>query len=67
MRQLGDLAIWTAMIVLALGVVYYTPVVAEYMTRESKPVVAATPGRAPGMNHTMFRPPHALGDSRTSH
>ncbi len=50
MRQLADLAVWAGMIVVAMGVVYFTPIVADYLTSDSKPLiveVASGHGRAP--------------------
>ena len=58
MRQLGDLAVWVSMIMLAIGVVYFAPVVAEYITSDPKPAISAGP-RAP---HSMLhRHPHVGG------
>lgn len=64
MRQIGDLAIWVGMIVIAMGVVYYTPIVAEYVTSEPNPQVVAQAPRGPGAGHAMFRPPHDFGGRR---
>ena len=62
MRQLGDLAVWLGLIVLAVGVVYYTPVVAEYVTSEPRPNVKAAPRGGPRIHHTMVHPPHQFGE-----
>lgn len=64
MRQIGDLAIWVGMIVLAMGVVYYTPVVAEYVTSERNPQIVVQVPRGPGGHHNVFRPPHDFGGPR---
>ncbi len=63
MRQIGDLAVWVGMVVLAVGVVYYTPVVAEYVTSDPKPQIVQVP-RGPTMSHSMHRHPHDLGEPR---
>ncbi len=39
MRQVGDMLVWFAMILVVAAVVYYTPQVASYMSgRDSHPV-----------------------------
>jgi len=48
MRQLGDLAVWLGLIVLTIGVVYYTPVVAEYIASDNpRPTIVPVPARRP--------------------
>ncbi|MGP0066398.1 MAG: hypothetical protein ACLQGP_22770 [Isosphaeraceae bacterium] len=37
MRQVGDMLVWLAVILVVAGVVYYTPRVANYVTREPRP------------------------------
>jgi hypothetical protein len=57
MRQLADLAVWAGMIAVAIGVVYFTPIVADYLTSDSRPLiveVASGHGRAP--THQAQRP-----------
>jgi hypothetical protein len=66
MRQIGDLAIWVGMIVLAVGVVYYTPVVAEYATSESKPQIVPVPGAARRHHTPTFAPPPPYGERHVS-
>ncbi len=36
MRQLGDLLIWCAMIGILIAVVYFTPMLAQYMSTDGK-------------------------------
>jgi hypothetical protein len=35
MRQLGDFAAWLGLILIVIGVVYYTPMLVDYMTDDS--------------------------------
>ncbi|AMV40722.1 hypothetical protein [Planctomyces sp. SH-PL62] len=64
MRQLGDLAIWVGLIVLTVGVVYFTPIVGDYLASENNPVVVITPrsGAAPNLRHSMLHSAHPLGE-----
>ena len=60
MRQLTDLAVWAGLILLTLGVVYYTPKVAEYMASEPKPPTitflrSGEPGSRPSIHHQPGR------------
>ncbi len=65
MRQLTDLVVWAGLILLTLGVVYYTPKVAEYMASEPKPVVVTSPrSHAPGERTSIHRPFRHFGDAR---
>jgi hypothetical protein len=34
MRQVGDMLVWLALILVVAGVVYYTPRIADYVARE---------------------------------
>ncbi|MDR3622849.1 MAG: hypothetical protein P4L85_26080 [Paludisphaera borealis] len=64
MRQLGDFAAWLGLILIVLGVVYYTPKLVEYVSDDSasRPrvsVAARPPGalsakRNMAMHHTRF-------------
>jgi hypothetical protein len=61
MRQIGDLAVWVGMIGLAVGVIHYAPVVAEYVTAEPKPRFAPVPATARAYP-TMSRPHYMTGE-----
>lgn len=61
MRQIGDLAIWVGMIVLAVGVVYLTPVVAEYAMSEPQPQVVK-PIPRPQRDRSAAIHPYAYGE-----
>jgi len=37
MRQLGDLLVWFMLVTVLLGVVYFTPKMAQYTSSESRP------------------------------
>ncbi|MDG3007835.1 hypothetical protein [Paludisphaera mucosa] len=67
MRQLGDLLIWVGMIVLTVGVVYFTPVVAEYVTAEPKPASVSVPQSGPRIHQTMLQRHRDFGEGRPSH
>jgi hypothetical protein len=64
MRQLGDFAAWLGLILIVLGVVYYTPKLMDYVTDDtiarSKVTVAARPSghlstrRNMAMHHPGF-------------
>lgn len=63
MRQLVDLMVWVGMIGLAVGVIHYTPIVAEYVTAERKPQMAPAVPVA-RMHPVLHRSPHAPGEWR---
>lgn len=46
MRQIADFAVWVGMIGLAVGVILYAPVVADYVTAEAKPQFTQVPAMA---------------------
>ena len=58
MRQIADLAVWVGMIVIAVGVVYYTPILAEYFATESRPTLEAA--AEPPRHQTVFRSSHSF-------
>jgi hypothetical protein len=67
MRQLGDFATWLGLILLVVGVVYYTPMLVDYMSDDSaartraaaRPPGRISPRRNMAMHHMGFehRPP----------
>ncbi|WP_165249403.1 hypothetical protein [Paludisphaera soli] len=68
MRQLTDLAVWAGLILLTMGVVYYTPKVAEYMASEPKPPIVTSPrSGAPGARHLMHHQARHFGEARPVH
>ncbi len=69
MRQLGDFAAWLGLILIVVGVVYYTPKLVEYVNDDTLPrsrggVVARPPGH-PGARRNMAMH-HMMGAERRS-
>jgi hypothetical protein len=68
MRQLTDLAVWAGLILLTLGVVYYTPKVAEYMASEPKtPTITSPRSGDPGSRHSIHHQARRFGEARRVH
>ena len=38
MRQLGDLLVWSAVVAILIAVVYFTPMLAQYMSTDGKAI-----------------------------
>jgi hypothetical protein len=57
MRQLGDFAAWLGLILVVFGVIYYTPMLVEYMNDDSPARARMTstvrPSRGPSARHNM--------------
>lgn len=57
MRQLGDMLVWLAMILIVAAVVYYTPRLADYVSaKESRPIQRSVAWHA---MHHVDPPPEA--------
>jgi hypothetical protein len=68
MRQLGDFAAWLGLILIVLGVVYYTPKLVDYMSDDtaSRPKVmvgARPPGHLSARRNMAM---HHMGFDRSS-
>ncbi len=61
MRQLADLAVWMGMIVLAVGVVYFTPIVADYFMADPRLSIEST--SRGGMHRTVLHVSRPVGES----
>ncbi len=51
MRQLADFAVWLGLILVVVGVVYFTPMVADYVTSEPKQRIVIIPHQGSGSGH----------------
>ena len=57
MRQIGDMLVWLAVIVVVAAVVYYTPRVANYMsTRDLSPQESGRVAMRRPMGHPVYLP-----------
>lgn len=65
MRQLADLAVWMGMVVLAVGVIYFTPIVADYFTADPRlSIESASRG---GGHRTALHVSRPVGESPPGH
>ncbi len=65
MRQIGDLAVWIGMIGLAVGVVHYAPIVADYLTADADSAAVAVVAGARKHSATLH-PPGPPGEWRVA-